>query len=105
MYLVTPYYMTKVMIEMPVYILIPLINLLVVFFGIGVHVTAANFFIFYLSQFLIAMSASSWGYLIATLIPNSSIAVELAPIILIPIVLFGGLIVNLEASPKWISWL
>ena len=94
MYSVGPYYMTKVFIEMPVYVIIPMVNLLIVYFGIGVRYQVRGFFYFYLSQFLIGMCASSYGYLIASIFSNGSIAVELAPIIMQPIIIFAGFLVN-----------
>ena len=105
MYSVIPYYMTKVFIEMPVYVIVPLVNLLIVYFAIGVRYQASGFFYFYLSQFLIAMCASSFGYLIASIFSNGTLAVELAPIIIMPMILFAGLFSNVSKMRSWISWL
>ena len=97
--------MTKVFIEMPVYVIIPLVNLLIIYFAIEVRYQASGFFYFYLSQFLIGMCASSYGYLIASIFSNGTIAVELAPIIMMPIILFAGFLVNVSTMRSWISWL
>ena len=47
MYSVTSYYLAKVVIEFPVLALAPMIFTLIVYFGIGLTISASQFFTFY----------------------------------------------------------
>lgn len=49
MYSVMPYYMTKLMIELPVLILTPLVMMLITYWAIGLRATAQSFFMQYLA--------------------------------------------------------
>lgn len=63
---------------------------LIVYFGIGLTITASQFFIFYATVFLIAQCAASWGYFLSSLFEKEEMATALSPVIMMPIMLFGG---------------
>lgn len=105
MYSVPAYYMAKVLVETPIIAFTPLLNAIIVYFGIGTTVTASQFFYFYLISLLIAMSASSVGYFVSSIFAKAEDAVNIAPIIVMPMVLFGGFFANSSNYPDWINWL
>jgi hypothetical protein len=53
MYVVSAYYLAKVMAEFPFLILTPLLLQILIYFGIGLTVTVGKFFYFYLVLFLL----------------------------------------------------
>ena len=67
MYSVTAYYMAKILVETPILALMPMIFSLIVYFGIGLTISAAQFFIFYAAIFLISQCAASWGYFVSSI--------------------------------------
>ena len=54
---------------------------------------------------LVALAAMSVGLLISAAAPNFQTATAIAPAVAMPIVLFGGLFVNTDSLPAWLSWI
>ena len=75
MYSVPSYYLAKIVAEMPVILISPMIYCLIVYFKIGTTITASQFFYFYLISMLIAQFAASLGYFVSTLFNSEETAV------------------------------
>eukprot|EP00347_Sterkiella_histriomuscorum_P001693 403371041 len=104
MYGVSPYYLSKVLVDVPLIIITPLLNTIIVYFGIGLTVTAFQFFYFYLILFLVSFLSASYGYLISSIFEKEEDAVGMTPLFILPQVLFGGFFANSGNYPVWISW-
>ena len=105
MYSVGAYYLSKILAEMPVLCITPMIFAIVVYFKIGLTVTASQFFYFYLIIFLLSQCSASFGYLMSSIFNDEDMAVGMAPIVIMPLVLFGGQFANSGNIQAWISWL
>jgi len=57
-----------------------------------------------LINFLIGQSAASFGYFISSIFEKEEMAVSLAPIVMMPLMLFGGQFANSGNIQAWISW-
>lgn len=53
---------------------------------------------------LVAVCGYMFGSFIGIVFSTSEHAIQILPIILIPLVLFGGLVVNLKTIPNYSSW-
>ena len=78
---------------------------LIVYFKIGTTHTAPQFFYFYLTAMLIAQFAASLGYFISTIFNSEETAVQVAPMIVLPLVLFAGFFTNIASYPGWVMWI
>ena len=105
MYKVPPYYGSKVMIETPLLALLPMLTSIIVYFEIGTTVTATQFFYFYLILLLIAFFGASIGYLLSSIFSHEETAIHISPVIMMPMILFGGFFSNSGNYMNWISWL
>lgn len=105
MYNVSPYFATKTIAEFPITILKPMLTSCILYFGIGLTRSASKFFLFYLSLFLCSLTSQSLGYFLSSIFNQEETAVQLAPIILMPMVLFSGFFSNSGSYPVWISWI
>lgn len=47
----------------------------------------------------------SIGYVISSTFENYAMASQVAPILMMPFMLFGGMYSNLNTMPAWLSWL
>lgn len=74
MYYVTPYYASKVAMDMPYVIITPMLSTIILYFGVGFERTAEQFFYFYLVLFLVVINASSIGYLCSSIFSKSETA-------------------------------
>ena len=97
--------MSKVIMEMPGMIIAPLLMLVVLYFGIGFENSAANFFSFYAGILCIVLSATAFGYFLSSIFENAEIATQVSPIIMMPLILFGGLFANTDTMPSWLLWI
>ena len=105
MYSSTPYFLAKVIIDLPLSIISPLIFSSMVYFVIGLSNTMYQFGIFYLTVLLIVQAGSSLGYLVSTLFNNEMTALIFSPLVLLLIILFGGLFSNVDTLPIYVKWI
>ena len=104
MYDVTSYYLAKILTETPVLLVTPMIFSAIVYFKIGLMITASQFFYFYLILELISQCAASFGYFMSSIFNKEETVTQLAPIVVMPLILFGGQFANPQNIPDWISW-
>lgn len=105
MYKVSSYYAAKIVIETPILSFTPMLFAVIVYFKIGLTITASQFFYFYLIILLLAQCAASFGYFMSSIFTREEMAVALSPVIMMPIILFGGQFANSGNIQAWISWL
>lgn len=104
MYTVSAYYIAKIIVETPILALTPMLFAIITYFKIGLTITASQFFYFYLIILLLSNCAASFGYFMSSIFNKEEMAVALAPIIMMPIILFGGQFANSDNIQAWISW-
>ena len=95
------YFLAKNMIETPVALLTPMVQLLVMYWGLDY----VNFFQVYLVMAILCQCAMGIGLTISSIAPNVTTATTIAPAFTMPAILFGGLFANTDTMPKWLSWL
>jgi ABC-type multidrug transport system permease subunit len=86
MYSVSAYYLAKILVETPVLAATPMAFTLIVYFGMGLTITAAQFFIFYAAIFLMAQCAASWGYFVSSIFEKEDMATVIT--LKVPIIYF-----------------
>lgn len=74
-----------------------------IFWAIGYR--EGSFWQFLLIYVLTAQIGTSIGYFISSVFDNMMSAAQITPFAVMPSVLFGGLIVNLDTLAGWIAWL
>ena len=103
MYGVLPYFIAKILAELPVFIIVPLIFNAITYFSIGYNRIVEQFFMFQAAYTLNTLCAISFGYLISSAIKNQAMALALAPIVAMPLLLVGGFYSNQETAPIYIE--
>lgn len=104
MYNLLPYYLAKIIVEIPLLCVTPMIFSIIVYFKTGLTITAWQFFYYYLTILLAAQCSASFGYLISSIFKSSETAVLASPLLMMPITMFGGLLSNTGTMMEWISW-
>jgi len=105
MYRTDTYFLTKQLVELPLYIIEPLITLTILYWMVGLNPGAENFLIACAIVLLVVQVVLSLGYLLSCITPNVDIALAVAPVLIIPFMLFGGFYLNTGSVPVWLSWL
>lgn len=105
MYEVSTYFNAKTLTELPLTTLPPLLNALITYWGIGLSNTAEQFFTYYFILWALIQASISLGYLISSSFEDFSIAQMIAPILMMPFMLFAGFYTNLNSQPEWLIWI
>ncbi|CAD8133308.1 unnamed protein product [Paramecium pentaurelia] len=104
LYKIFPYFITKILVEIPSNISVSIILALILYWAFGFIWEFAKVIQFILITIAVSLSGNGIGIFTGCLFPDPKRAAQLGPVIMLPIQLFGGQLVNLQSIPKWISW-
>lgn len=99
------YFMSRSIIEIFYFTIMPLIFLVAFYWMMGLASTAEQFFLFFLISVLISFSGNSLGFLLGSMIEDEMSVATANDIILLPIIVMSGYLKNLDSMPAWISWM
>lgn len=105
MYGVAPYYLAKVLIELPILVLSQTMFTCIVYFGVGLSPNAWLFLRFLFVMLLVSFASSAFGHFISVLFTEPEMAVAISPIIMLPLTVLGGFFTNTGSVVVWIAWL
>jgi hypothetical protein len=96
MYDVWLYTLTKFIAELPVLLVVPMLQNLMLFWSVGYQHGIGHFFQFYLVLVLVVQSACGLGYCLSSLFNHETTAVAIAPLFSITLNVLGGYMINLN---------
>ena len=105
LYSVKSYYIAKMVAQFPMFVLNLMVFVSIFYWMVGFTSGNANFALFMLVGFLVLMAVLGFGYMSGSLAPDLPMAMAISPIILTPLVLYGGLFINQETMPVWLIWI
>ena len=80
--------------ELPLYLLEASILFTILYWMAGLNPEAEKFFICLGIAFLILQVVMSLGYFLSWVAPSADVALAIAPVLIIPMMLFGGFYLN-----------
>lgn len=101
MYSVSAYFLSKTAVEVTVTLVQNLALFLITYWVLGLR---GNFFELVLATWLMAISSASMALWIGCTVSTPSSAVQLAPAISVPQILFSGLFVKSDQLPGYLRW-
>jgi hypothetical protein len=101
----TAYFTSKVMVELPFSILTPFLFATVSYFFCGLDPDGTKFIIFAVLCVLSSNCGIAIGMASTCLVSNLPTALAIAPLFLLPLMLFGGGFVNNGLIPVYLDWL
>ena len=105
MYSIAPYYFANWICRLPLDV-IPMLGISAVqYFLAGLRPGVRYFFIYFGICVLEAQSSVALGMLISALLPSVEAAPQLAPLVVILMLIFSGYFLNLSDIPDWIGWI
>lgn len=100
MYRVSSYFWSKILTELPMAIVIIILTAVIVYFAIGFNLENwYNFPVFILLSFLSYNAYGGFGLMVGSMISNPALINIIAPVILVPMLLFSGFFVNQDNFP------
>lgn len=105
MYRTDAYFLAKQMVEMPLFVLDGFIIFTIIYWMAGLNPAVDRYFIAMGIVALILQVVFSLGYFLSCAAPNVDISLAIAPVIIIPMMMFGGFYVNSGTIPVWLAWI
>ena len=99
------YYLSKMSIEIPLQIIINIITCTILYWLCLFQKTFKKYIIFVAIISLGSLCGLSIGTAIATASKDVNIAVQFAPFLFIPLILFSGLLINSGSIPPYFTWI
>ncbi|ORX40799.1 P-loop containing nucleoside triphosphate hydrolase protein [Kockovaella imperatae] len=103
LYRCSSFFLSKVMLEIPIAVIFRIPYLIIVYFMIGLRLSAARIFIFLAITCLHIANSVCLGLAIAGVSPTVEIANILSPVVNVIFLFFGGNL--LPSPPPWFIWL
>jgi ABC-type multidrug transport system ATPase subunit len=96
-----PYVFAKLLVELPLSFFTALLTLLVCYWTVGF---VGSFFYLTIAIWGLMLAATSTSYILGSVVSSPKSAIELAPAVLVPQILFLGFFIQINQMPVWLSW-
>ncbi|CAM9798121.1 unnamed protein product [Pylaiella littoralis] len=103
-YRVGSYFLGRTLAELPIQIIFPALFSVIVYLLCGFPLEAKAFFLFIVFVVVTSNAAISLGYVVSALAKNVDVALGLGLMVLLPLIIFGGLFINLDEIPAYFLW-
>ncbi|PVU98739.1 hypothetical protein BB559_001311 [Furculomyces boomerangus] len=104
-YSLFPYFSAKVLVEIPLQIIGPIIFTSISYYMIGFRSEFRYFAIHACGLILLSLNAFALGIFTSTLFKSITVALSFLPMLVVIPMIFGGFIVNTGSMLGWIGWL
>lgn len=104
-YCTSVYFLAKSLVEIPIYSVLTIILLSIAYWMSGLKETSEAFFLACGIGLLICHTSVSFGYLVSTATDSLSSAIAAGPILILPLLMFGGFFVSNNTIPDSLKWL
>jgi len=102
------YFLAKIIVELPLTFVFPILTAVITYWSVGLRSGFGHFLLFTFILQLTALAGFSMGLFAACLFNDVAIALALSILILLPFMLFSGLVLNVATVPgflRWIQWI
>ena len=104
-YGVVGYYLSKMIIEIPIQIILTLLTTTIIYWLVLYQKKLEKYLIFVGVIELGSLCGLSIGTAIATASENVNFALQFAPFLILPLILFSGLLINADNIPPYFTWI
>jgi len=104
LYHLASWYLSKNLSELPMQVFLPILFFLPVYFLMGI---GHGFDVFIYQQIIVVLvnsAAVGLGYMVSCLCRRVDIAPIVGVVVILPFLLFGGLLINSDDAPKYFIW-
>ena len=104
LYHLNPYFCGKMAAELPTFIFNNFVFAITFYWMANFNRDIAKFVMFMFTGFLISMASMGFAYMTASMVSNLDTALVITPIMLTPLIIYGGFFITQESMPSWLSW-
>lgn len=104
-YKLAAYFLSKMLVELPYQIFFPALLITIAYAMVGFRSELKYFFTLMLVAILTALNGMAMGTLAAAAFSTVEMALVILPLLLIPMMIFSGLLVNNDSIPWYFYWI
>jgi hypothetical protein len=104
MYSTGPYFVSRVLCDIPIKLVGPCLFGTIAYWCVGFQPVAEKYLMFLGFLILLALAGNSLGLFLACIFPDVAVALAVAPVIILPLVMFSGFVLNPESIPVYLFW-
>jgi len=105
MYRTDTYFLSKQLVELPLHLLETTVLFTIIYWMAGLNPDPIIYFTGLGIVLLTLQVVISLGYFLSCVAPNIDFALAVAPVLVLPFMLFGGFYLDVGSVPVWLSWL
>ncbi|KAJ1660003.1 hypothetical protein IWQ61_000996 [Dispira simplex] len=105
LYSLPAYFFSKNTVEGPFLIIVPLLFAAITYWMFGLQADAGKFFIYVVVCICLAACGVGYGTFMACSFENMELGLIILPVTILPLMIFGGLLVNTGSAPAYLSWI
>lgn len=105
MYSTGIYYLSKYLTELPINVILPVISTTILYWMIGFNNSPIPWLILTAFTILLNITGNALGMALSCSILNTGIVIKIQPLIILPLMLFGGFFLNSSSVPNYFIWL
>lgn len=104
-YKLAAYFLSKILVELPYQVFFPALLITIAYGMIGLRPTIEAFFNLMLIAIMTALNGMAVGTLAAAVFSTVEVALVILPLLLIPMMIFSGLLINNESIKWYFYWI
>jgi ABC-type multidrug transport system ATPase subunit/ABC-type multidrug transport system permease subunit len=104
LYSTSVFYVGKIAAEMPMFVLTSTVWSVIFYWMCNFRPGAGHFFIYWIVTILVVNVAYAYGMFIVNLIPNQQVALQVFPVLFMPLMIFSGFYLNKDNTPPYFIW-
>lgn len=104
-YTTTPYFFSKFLVEIPYNYIFPYLMVLIAYYLVGLNPAFSAYLLSATFVAVASIAGVSLGVLIASIFNDFTVILAVTPLILLPLLLLSGIIVNSQTIPSFLNWI
>lgn len=105
-YGLSAYFFSKIIVELPFQIIFPIIQAAIMYWMVGFNGQPwYAFIVFAFTLVLLTLCGNAMGIFFASVFSDLTVALAVTPMVILPLMIFGGLFVNNGSIPPYFDWI
>eukprot|EP00027_Filamoeba_sp_ATCC50430_P012825 CAMPEP_0168563134 /NCGR_PEP_ID=MMETSP0413-20121227/12515_1 /TAXON_ID=136452 /ORGANISM="Filamoeba nolandi, Strain NC-AS-23-1" /LENGTH=699 /DNA_ID=CAMNT_0008594649 /DNA_START=80 /DNA_END=2179 /DNA_ORIENTATION=- len=105
MYHPAAYWLSFFIVELPVHVILPIIQGTIIYWMVGFRNDGAKYILFVIDCVLCSNIGGALGFILGVVAPTPEVAFALGPVVMSPVMMFNGFTLTVKSTPVYFIWL